>query len=85
MPITPFVRLKAHWRGPKFGLSPTDAGKRRNATFWASIAMRRAILSGEDPPKHDNRSKDNLMYEDQPYGAFLPKDRILRWFPNLDE
>jgi hypothetical protein len=43
------------------------------------------FLSGEDPPKHDNGSKDNLMYEDQPYGAFLPKDRILRWFPNLDE
>jgi hypothetical protein len=43
------------------------------------------FLSGEHPPKHDNGSKDNLMYEDQTHGAFLPNDRILRWFPNLDE
>ncbi len=42
------------------------------------------FLSGETQPRHDNSSKENLMFGNSPHGAFLSKEWVLRWFPDLN-
>jgi hypothetical protein len=41
------------------------------------------FLSGALLPKHDDGATENLMHDGAPHGSFLPKNRIMMWYPDL--